>query len=136
MRQRQLLPGDAHRRPNCPLAARMETQAFEASATRRRGREDVECVSARVAPEFDQQVIDDATDSASSIAFVKREQLGVQGDLHTRVKVQSPVPSARLPSGMVSDPARWPARRSPGGDASVWIAAVLLFGALAALVFG
>jgi hypothetical protein len=37
---------------------------------------------------------------------------------------------------LVSDPARWPARRSPGGDAALWIAIALLFLALAALVFG
>ena len=37
---------------------------------------------------------------------------------------------------MVSDPARWPARRSAGGDAALWIACALLFLALAALVFG
>ena len=37
---------------------------------------------------------------------------------------------------MVSDPARWPARRSAGGDAALWVACALLFLALAALVFG
>jgi hypothetical protein len=37
---------------------------------------------------------------------------------------------------VVSDPARWPARRSRGGDAAIWVAGLLLFVALAALVFG
>lgn len=36
----------------------------------------------------------------------------------------------------MSDPARWPARRSPGGDAALWVAGVVLFLALAALVLG
>ena len=37
---------------------------------------------------------------------------------------------------MVSDPTRWPARRSAGGDAALWVAGALLFLALAALVLG
>jgi hypothetical protein len=37
---------------------------------------------------------------------------------------------------VVSDPGRWPARRSPGGDAALWVAGAVLFLALAALVFG
>jgi hypothetical protein len=37
---------------------------------------------------------------------------------------------------MVSEPARWPARRSAGGDAAFWAACVVIFLALAALVFG
>jgi hypothetical protein len=37
---------------------------------------------------------------------------------------------------MVSDPTRWPARRSRGGDLAIWVAGLLLFVALAALVFG
>jgi hypothetical protein len=36
----------------------------------------------------------------------------------------------------VSDAAGWPARRSAGGDAAVWVAGALLFVALAAVVFG
>jgi hypothetical protein len=36
----------------------------------------------------------------------------------------------------VSDVTRWPARRSAGGDAALWVAGALLFVALAALVFG
>jgi hypothetical protein len=37
---------------------------------------------------------------------------------------------------VVSDPGRWPARRSPGGDAALWVAGAVLFLSLAALVFG
>ena len=37
---------------------------------------------------------------------------------------------------MVSEPTRWPARRSPGGDAALWAAIAFLFVALGAIVFG
>jgi hypothetical protein len=37
---------------------------------------------------------------------------------------------------VLSDSARWPARRSLGGDAALWVAGGLLFVALATLVFG
>jgi hypothetical protein len=41
-----------------------------------------------------------------------------------------------LTSGVVSEPTRWPAKRSAGGDAALWVAGGLLVLAVAVLVFG
>src|SRR5207302_8874868 len=86
-------------------------------------------MAARIAPQLSEQVINDATDTTRAVAVRKREKLRVQGDAHLP-------PRLVVTLGVVSDPGRWPARRSPGGDAALWVAGAVLFLALAALVFG
>src|SRR5258708_22387058 len=91
--------------------------------------EHVICMPTRIAAQFAEQVINDATDAAAAIAVREREKLRVESDAHFS-------PRLVVTLGVVSDPGRWPARRSPGGDAALWVAGAVLFLALAALVFG
>src|SRR5260370_19074575 len=55
-----------------------------APAVRGRGsrHEDVEGVATTVGAELGQQVVDDAVDVAAAIGFGKRQQLGIQGNVH------------------------------------------------------
>src|SRR5438067_1788965 len=79
-REDGLLPGDAEWRSHRMFATRVKVERAPAIGARRFGDEDIEHVSACIAAELSEQMINDAADPAAAVIVGERQQQSVERD--------------------------------------------------------